>query len=85
VIDRFFRFEGTLMGGIGTIREPGHPLDGLHLGFSARHTIDRDFVNDPVHCNLTVGREERTSENGWLLAVGPPALIGFGRLRDDTV
>ena len=85
VPQRFFRFEGRLMGGIGTIGEHGHPLDGLLLGFAARHTLDRDFVADPVICNLTIGCEERVAENGWLLAVGPPNIVGFGRLRDDTV
>jgi hypothetical protein len=85
VVDRFFHFGGALMGGIGTIQEPGHALDGLRLGFSARHTAERDFVEDPVTCNLTVGSETRESANGWLLAVGPPALVGFGKVRDDAV
>jgi hypothetical protein len=85
VVDRFFHFGGTLMGGIGTIQEPGHALDGLRLGFSARHMAERDFVKDPVTCNLTVGSETRESANGWLLAVGSPALVGFGRVRDDAV
>lgn len=85
VVERFFRFDNALMGGIGTVREPGHPLHTLRIGFSARHAIDRDFIIDPVLCNLTVGSETRTSQNGWLLAVGAPALVGFGRLRDDTV
>jgi hypothetical protein len=85
VVDRFFHFGGALMGGIGTIHEPGHALDGLRLGFSARDTTERDFAGDRVTCNLTVGSETRESVNGWLLAVGPPALVGFGTVRDDAV
>ena len=85
VIERFFRFEGSLMGGIGTIQEPGHALNGLLVGFSMRHLRDGDFGLGPVTCNLTVGSETRVADNGWLLAVGAPALVGFGSLRDDAV
>jgi hypothetical protein len=85
VIGRFFMSHGKLMGGIGTIEELGHPLHGLVVGFSARHTAERDFVRDPVTCNLTIGSLTHVSDNGWLLAVGAPALVGVGRLRDDAV
>jgi hypothetical protein len=84
VIDRFFRLDGTLIGGAATIREEGHAFDGRQLGFSARHSVDCDFIS-AVTCNLTVGNEVRVLENGWLLAQGPPNLIGFGQLRDDVV
>jgi hypothetical protein len=85
VVDRFFYYRGALMGGIGTIQEPGHALNGLRLGFSARHTTERDFTENPASCNLTVGSETRASADGWVLAVGPPALVGFGKVRDDAV
>jgi hypothetical protein len=84
VIERFFRFEGSLRGGIGTIHESGHALDGLLLGFSARYTGEHHFAGEGVRCNLTVGTQTRVAENGWLFAVGAPALVGFGVLRDDA-
>jgi hypothetical protein len=84
VSGRFFMSHGKLMGGIGTIEELGHALHGLVVGFSARHTAERDFVRDPVTCNLTIGSLTHVSDNGWLLAVGAPALVGVGRLRDDA-
>ena len=83
-VDRFFKVNGALIGGIGTVEEAGHSLNGLKVGFSSRHTVDRDFVSDPVTCNLTIGAEESESKDGWLLAVGPPGLAGFGRLVDDA-
>ena len=85
VVDRFFHIHGALTGGVGTIQEARHDLDGLRLGFSARHAIDRDFVRDPVTCNLTVGSDIHESTEGWLFAVGAPALVGFGKVRDDAV
>jgi hypothetical protein len=62
-----------------------HALHGLVVGFSARHAAERDFVRDPVTCNLTIGSLTHVSDDGWLLAVGAPALVGVGRLRDDAV
>jgi hypothetical protein len=85
VVDRFFWIDGALMGGIGTIHEPGHLLDQLQLGFSVRRAADHDFVDDPVTCSLTVGCKASTAQGGWVLAQGPPALVGSGRLRDDSV
>ncbi len=84
VIDRFFMSHGKLMGGVGTIEELSHALHGLFIGFSARHAAERDFVQDPVTCNLTIGSFTHVGDNGWLLALGEPALVGIGRLRDDA-
>ena len=85
VIERFFMSHGKVMGGVGPIEELGHPLNRLLIGFSARHAVERDFVQDPVTCNLTIGSFKHVRDNGWLLAVGEPDLVGVGRLRDDAL
>jgi hypothetical protein len=84
IIDRFFDFKGELMGGLGTVVEPGHALDGLRVSFSARYQGAWDFLSRQSHYNLAVGSTERTTDNGWVLAVGLPALTGFGVIRDDA-
>lgn len=82
LIQRFFEMEGQLAGGVGRISEEGHALDGLLVGFAGRHKEERDFVEHPVTCTLTVGSSILETRNGSLLAVGAPALVGFGILRD---
>ena len=83
-IDCLFESQGELMGGLGTIQESGHALDGHRISFSVRHRGQWDFVSKTAHYNLAVGSTERVADNGWLLAVGAPYLVGFGVIRDDA-
>jgi hypothetical protein len=83
-IDRFFEVGDELRGGIGTIREPGHPLDLCRVSFSTRHVGEWDFSRHLAQYNLQVGAEERASQSGWLFAVGGPSLVGFGSIRVDA-
>ena len=71
------------------------PLNMLRLMYSILYSIaihwpwparplkqDRDSVEHPVTCTLTVGSSIRATRNGSLLAVGAPALVAFGILRE---
>ena len=84
-VERFFCVSGELRGAIGTIIEPGHALGSLLLAFNTRHVGEWNLRNNPPACNLTVGISAHETDKGYLLAVGPPALVGFGTVRDDAV
>lgn len=84
-IDRLFDFAGEMRGGIATVQEEGHPLDGKRVAFSTRTLGTWDFASKIAHYNLHVGTVERVTDKGWILAVGEPALVGFGQIRDDAV
>jgi len=83
-IDRFFSYNGSPVGGIGRVNEPGAVLDRTVVSFSCRHVGSWNFTTNVGHFNVTIGQTERVSDNGWLLAVGPPGLIGYGQLVDDA-
>jgi hypothetical protein len=83
-IDRFFEIGGEIKGGLGTVCERAHELDSLRVSFSTRHTGEWDFASRIGHYNLAVGSAERETKDGWLLAVGLPALIGFGMIRSSN-
>ena len=78
-IDRFFEVAGELRGGIGTIREPGHPLDLCRISFSTRHAGEWDFSKRVAQYNLQIGSSEQESQD-WLIAVDGPSLVGFGSI-----
>jgi hypothetical protein len=80
-IDRLFEAGSELRGGIGTVSEPGHPLDSCRISFSTRHAGDWDFSNRVAQYNLQIGANERTLQEGWLLVEGGPSLAGFGSIR----
>ena len=83
-VDRLFEVVTELRGGLGTIREPGHPLDSYRISFSTRHVGEWDFTSQVADYNLQIGVMERASDEGWLFAVGGPSLVGFGSIRADA-
>lgn len=84
VITRFFEWEGELRGGIGTVQERGHALDGLRVAFSTRHVGEWNFTSQPGQYNVTVGAEELETAEGWLHAGGSGTMQGYASIRDDA-
>lgn len=84
VIDRLLSVGGELRGGLGTVREPGHALDGNRVSFSTRHTGEWNFTDRCGEYNLSVGSVEQLTVDGRFIVTGLPALTGFGNIRDDV-
>lgn len=83
-VDWFSERRGEIVGGLGTIEQTGHVLDGHRVSFAVRHVGEVDFVRTPGHYNLIVGGTEPVPETGWPCDVGAPSIVGFGVIRDDS-
>jgi hypothetical protein len=82
VITRLFEWDGELRGGMATIQERDHELDGLRVAFSTRHVGEWNFTSRPGLYNVTVGAEEIETADGWLHAGGRGAM---GMRRCETI
>ncbi|MBI3867779.1 MAG: hypothetical protein HY299_04535 [Verrucomicrobia bacterium] len=84
--------DGKIVGGIGTVEEPNHPLDKEWVAFCIRDrgTDLYDLTTNPGKYNVGIGKNRPTIKIDldipmpqWMQFDGPPIASGFGFIAES--